>query len=320
MTNDSFISYSRSDQAFIRVFDGFLRDVGLNTWYDERCLLLGMKWKDVVEDEIPNSRTFITCMSAAGMQRTGYFHVEQKLAVDRALSIPPNKLFILPVTLGDCEIPRIFRQYHVVNLAEVGAIELLLASVGEALGRSLAATEAQIAATREALLGHLNTEGVGNSEIMARFFNDPALSFEESMKLVERIANSTDTKRLEHLLKLRSCDYLSFAEQAGLDLAIDSVRNGMRASGLQQAVRDAEWSRIMRMKATIPTDTEIMRIAKYARYTMRKNRPEYDQLNQKLADLLIAPFRKAVSEQQGLGVIDLDAPGGLDMARRILGD
>jgi TIR domain-containing protein len=287
MPYDTFISYSRVDQPFVRVFDEFLREAGINPWYDERCLRPGKKWEEVIEDEIPNSRTFITCISTAGMQKAGYFHAEQNLAANRALRIPPNQLFILPVTLGECEIPRMFRQYHVVNLHEPGAIESLLLSFGEALGRPISATADRTDALRNALRAHLGVEAASNAEILERFLNDVMLSFQDSMGLIEQIANSSDPKRLQYLLRLRSCDYISYAEQAALDLAIEAVKSGQRISGLQQTVRDAEWARISQMGLPgDPAATQLLRVNKYARYVSRKNSDAYVKAESYIHDMI----------------------------------
>ncbi len=63
---------------------------------------IGQRWEDVIDDEIPQSKTFLTCLSKAEMDKKGYFHVEQHRASEAALRVPPEQLFILPVILGDC--------------------------------------------------------------------------------------------------------------------------------------------------------------------------------------------------------------------------
>ncbi|MGH7963121.1 MAG: toll/interleukin-1 receptor domain-containing protein [Candidatus Binatia bacterium] len=110
MGQDVFISYSRVDLPFVEQLNAFLTDAGVTTWFDRKSLLPGQKWEDVIDDEIHRSRTFLTCLSKAALDKKGDFHVEQHRASDAALRVPPEELFILPVALGDCEIPRKLRQ------------------------------------------------------------------------------------------------------------------------------------------------------------------------------------------------------------------
>lgn len=137
MSQDVFISYSRVDLPFVERLNHFLTEAGVTTWFDRKSLLPGQKWEDVIDDEISQSRTFLTCLSKAAMDKKGYFHVEQHRASEAALRVPPEQLFILPVALGDCDVPRKLRQYHAVNLVEPGAIEMLLRSLSSALEREL---------------------------------------------------------------------------------------------------------------------------------------------------------------------------------------
>ena len=248
MGHDVFISYSRVDLAFVERLDAFLTDVGLSTWFDKKSLLPGQRWEDVIDDEIGNSKTFLTCLSKAGMDKRGYFHVEQHRASDAALRIPPDQLFILPVTLGDCEVPRKLRQYHIVNLAEIGAIEMLVRSLSSAIKRELSAEADTIAKLRDELLGHLGVEGASNQEFVERFMDTEEISFQDSMGLIERIANSNDPTRMGILLKLRAATFLSYAEQAALDKAIANVRAGNRTEGLQTSIREEEMGRITQME------------------------------------------------------------------------
>jgi hypothetical protein len=202
MAQDVFISYSRVDLPFVERLNAFLARVGVTTWFDRTSLRPGQKWEDVISDEIPRSRTFLTCLSKAAMDKKGYAHVEQHRASEAALQVPPEELFILPVVLGDCEVPRKLRQYHAVNLAEPGVIEMLLESLSSALDRELVAEPDAVEQLREDLLGHLGTEGASNQEFVERFMKTEEISFQDSMGLVERIANSSDPKRLGILPRL----------------------------------------------------------------------------------------------------------------------
>ena len=156
MSHDMFISYSRGDGGFVERLDALLTGAGVSTWFDRRSLRPGQNWEDVIADEIPAARVFLACLSATAQDERGYFYVEQQLAAKAAMRVPSDQLFIIPVLLGECSLPRELRQYHTVNLADPGAIESLFASLREALGRNIAVAPEAVAELRNALLAHLS--------------------------------------------------------------------------------------------------------------------------------------------------------------------
>jgi TIR domain len=287
MTYDVFLSYSRADEAFVGRLNEFLNDAGLKTWFDKSNLHPGQRWEEVIEDEIPRSRTFLTCLSKAGLDRRGHFMVEQHLATQAALRIPPGELFIIPVLLGDCEIPRSFRQYHIVNLIEPGAIETLLLSFSDALGHEVVAATEAVEALRQALIAHLGVEAASNEEYAERFLQTEELSFQDSVGLIERIANSWDPNRLALLLRLRGTPFLSYAEQGALDHVIENVKHGRPTQGLQEEISTAEKARISTMGIPgNPMATMILQVNKYARYVARKNTAAYKIAEAKIHEML----------------------------------
>jgi hypothetical protein len=169
MSHDLFISYSRGDGGFVERLNALLTNAGVSTWFDRSSLHPGQRWEDVIADEIPGARVFLACLSATALDERGYFHVEQQLAAQAALRVPSDQLFIIPVMLGECSLPRELRQYHTVNLAEPGAIESLLASLSDALDRDVAASPESIAELRNDLQTHL---GITTGPFGADEFSD----------------------------------------------------------------------------------------------------------------------------------------------------
>jgi hypothetical protein len=287
VSQDVFISYSRVDLTFVEALNEFLEKVGLSTWFDKKSLLPGQKWETIIEDEIPISRVFLTCLSKAALDKRGHFHVEQNLAAQAALRIPPGELFIIPVLLGDCEIPRSFRQYQTVNLVEPGAIEMLLVSFSAALNRAVVASPESTSFLRDKLMAHLGTEGASNQDFVERFMQTDDISPQDSIGLIQRIANSSDTNRLTILLKLRALDFISYAEQTALDIAIENVKYGRRTENLNEAVTLPEKARIAQMSVYGSSiGTLQLQVNKYARYVARKNSEAYTIAEAKIRELL----------------------------------
>lgn len=291
MSQDVFISYSRVDLDFVEALNEFLEKVGVSTWFDKKSLIPGHKWETIIEDEIPISKVFLTCLSKAGLDKRGHFHVEQNLAVKAALRIPPEELFIIPVLLGDCEIPRSFRQYQTVNLVEPGAIEMLLVSFSAALNRTIVASPESVSHLRDKLMAHLGVEGASNQEFVERFMQTTEISFRDSIGFIQRIANSSDTNRLPILLSLRALDFISYAEQAALDIAIENVKYGRRTENLEAASTLPYKETIAKMLVIgNPTATLQLQMNKYGRYITRKNTEVYLMAEAKIRELIALGF------------------------------
>lgn len=58
--------------------------------------------------------------------------------------VPSGQIFIIPTMLGECDIRRHLRQYHIENLAEEFGINRLIQSIGIALEKSFEADEPRI--------------------------------------------------------------------------------------------------------------------------------------------------------------------------------
>jgi len=286
MSIDVFISYSRVDQAFAVALDAFLSRAGVVAWFDKKSLLPGKKWEDVIEDQIHEASVFLTCLSQAGLDKQGYFHVEQNMAVQAALRMPPEKLYIMPMMLGTCSIPRQFRQYNVSNLAEPGSIELLLLALSEALGRPVAVGDTEVTALRETLNEHIGVEGDSNRDFKARLLDDE-ITFESSASLIQRIANSSDSKKLQVLLSLRAHSTMSYAEQRAIDIAITNVKRDALTENLQANAVLEERAKISQMR--VPGDahaTLVLQVNKYARFTSRRNSPVYSMAEKKILEMI----------------------------------
>lgn len=287
MAIDAFISYSHSDESFVVHFDAFLREAGISTWFDRRSLKPGQKWEAAIEDVIPASRVFITCLSAAGLDRRGYFHVEQQLAARAALRVPGDQIYVIPLLLGDCSVPREFRQYQAVNLADPGASEALLESLTQALERSVTVDPLKHEQLRDALVSHLGVESAPNVEYEKRFANTSELSFQDSMGYIERIANSRDPRRLEVLLRMRAVPDISYAEQKALDMSITNVKEGRPTTKLQEAAVAGEKAAIAQVMVPLnPLVTLQIQGNKYVRFVARKGTEPYATANAKLLELI----------------------------------
>ncbi|HJT89081.1 MAG TPA: toll/interleukin-1 receptor domain-containing protein [Bryobacteraceae bacterium] len=101
-----FLAYVREDlEAATRLHDA-LRDAGLNPWMDVYQLLPGQNWARAIERAIDRSDFFVPCFSQRSVNKWGGFQAEIRYALDCARRVPLDEIFVVPVRLDACRVPR----------------------------------------------------------------------------------------------------------------------------------------------------------------------------------------------------------------------
>jgi hypothetical protein len=112
-----FIAYGKEDTEMVRRLCDALAAVGFNPWIDERKLVPGQNWPRAIESAIETSDFFLACYSENSVNKKGGFHAEIRYALDCARQIPLEDIFIVPVRLTPCRVPRaIQRELQYVDL------------------------------------------------------------------------------------------------------------------------------------------------------------------------------------------------------------
>jgi len=112
-----FLAYVKEDQDLVeRLYDQFEAE-GFSPWMDLRKLVPGQNWPRAIDAAIENSDFFLACFSSRSVNKRGGFQVEIRYAFDCARRLPLDELFLVPVRLDDCRIPRrIQRDIHYIDL------------------------------------------------------------------------------------------------------------------------------------------------------------------------------------------------------------
>jgi hypothetical protein len=112
-----FIAYGKEDAGHARRLYHNLAAVGFSPWMDERKLLPGQNWPRAIEAAIETSDFFLACYSENSVSKKGGFQAEVRYALDCARQIPLDEIFLIPVRLSPCRMPRsIQREVQYVDL------------------------------------------------------------------------------------------------------------------------------------------------------------------------------------------------------------
>jgi TIR domain len=101
-----FIAYAKEDEEFARRLYEDLNRAGFNPWMDVRRLLAGQNWPRAIETAIESSDFFVACFSGKSVRKKGGFQSEIRYALDCARQVPLDEIYIVPVRLDECAVPR----------------------------------------------------------------------------------------------------------------------------------------------------------------------------------------------------------------------
>jgi hypothetical protein len=104
-----FIAYVKEDQPLAARLYRELEDAGFSPWMDVRKLLAGQNWPRAIETAIDGSDFFVACFSGNSVRKKGGFQAEIRYALDCARQVPLDEIFIVPVRLDACAVPRTIR-------------------------------------------------------------------------------------------------------------------------------------------------------------------------------------------------------------------
>jgi formylglycine-generating enzyme required for sulfatase activity len=81
----------------------------IDTWLDEEKILPGQDWNVEIEKGVENADAVIVCLSNNSVTKEGYVQRELRYVLDIALEKPEGTIFVIPLRLDKCEVPRRLR-------------------------------------------------------------------------------------------------------------------------------------------------------------------------------------------------------------------
>jgi TIR domain len=112
-----FLAYVEEDRQSVEWLHAALEAEGFSLWMDVRKLLPGQNWPRAIEGAIETSDFFVACLSSQSVTKRGGFQAEIRYAMDCARRTPLDEVFIIPVRLDGCRVPRVLqRELHYIDL------------------------------------------------------------------------------------------------------------------------------------------------------------------------------------------------------------
>lgn len=124
-----FISYASADREQAQKLCARLLSLGAAPWLDAENLLPGQDWKMEISKALDDTDLILLCLSKKSVSKEGYVQKEMRLALDRALEIPPGEIFLIPARLDDVDLPYALRDFQWVDLFAESGMKKLAASL-----------------------------------------------------------------------------------------------------------------------------------------------------------------------------------------------
>ena len=111
-----FLCHASQDKPVVReLYHLLLAEGWVDPWLDEEKLLPGQNWDIEIEKAVESADVVIVCLSNRSVTKEGYIQRELKFVLDIALEKPEGTIFIIPLRLDDCDLPRRLRSWQYVD-------------------------------------------------------------------------------------------------------------------------------------------------------------------------------------------------------------
>jgi len=112
-----FVAYVKEDRPAAQRLYHALEAADFSPWMDIRKLLPGQNWPRAIENAIESSQFFVACFSRNSVNQWGGFQAEIRYALDCARRMPLDEIFVIPVRIDACRVPRsIQRELQYIDL------------------------------------------------------------------------------------------------------------------------------------------------------------------------------------------------------------
>jgi hypothetical protein len=102
-----FLCHASQDKPIVRdVYQRLLAEGWIGPWLDEEKLLPGQDWNLEIEKAVESSDAVIVCVSSTSVAKEGYVQKELRRVLNIALEKLEGTIFVIPVRLDDCVLPR----------------------------------------------------------------------------------------------------------------------------------------------------------------------------------------------------------------------
>jgi formylglycine-generating enzyme required for sulfatase activity len=111
-----FLCHASQDKPVVQeLYQRLCAEEWIEPWLDVRNLLPGQDWRIAIEEAVENADNVIICLSNNSVSKEGYVQKEMRYAQEISLEKPEGTIFLIPLRLDECEVPRGLRFFQWTN-------------------------------------------------------------------------------------------------------------------------------------------------------------------------------------------------------------
>lgn len=102
-----FLCHASQDKSVVRdLYKRLAAELWIDPWLDEEKLFPGQDWNLEIAKAVESSDAIIICLSSISIVKEGYVQKELRQVLSVALEKLEEAIFVLPVRLDHCALPR----------------------------------------------------------------------------------------------------------------------------------------------------------------------------------------------------------------------
>ena len=111
-----FLCHASQDSPVVdHLYNRLLAEDWIDPWLDREKLLPGQDWNMEIEKAVETADAVIVCLSNNSITKTGYVQKELRFVLDIADEKPDEEIFVIPIRLDECPIPRQLKKWQYID-------------------------------------------------------------------------------------------------------------------------------------------------------------------------------------------------------------
>ena len=111
-----FLCHASQDKPIVHeLYDKLLSEGWIEPWLDVKKLLPGQDWQAEIKNAVETADNVIIFLSTTSINKDGFIQKELRLAKDIALEKTEGSVFLIPIRLDNCDVPRSLKIYQWAN-------------------------------------------------------------------------------------------------------------------------------------------------------------------------------------------------------------
>jgi hypothetical protein len=142
-----FLCHASENKLEVKQIHERLVELGwVEPWLDVQALLPGQEWRLEIEYAVRESHIVLVCLSKKAVSKKGYVQKEIRVALEEADLMPQDTIYLIPLRLEECTVPRRLEKLEWVDYFEedgFARLQKALKSQAEKLGFPTSSVEVE---------------------------------------------------------------------------------------------------------------------------------------------------------------------------------